>query len=420
MKASSRSQWPAALNFLVAARRSEWLGLQRLAETCDLVMLLGRLIHALQRERGYSNLYLGLRQASLLPDLQRYSREAIALQQAVCAWLEPLQHEASERMRLLDRIAFALHGMASLPALRRQVQENDISLTEATTGFTRQISSLIHVVFEAADTASDPILMRTLVALFNFMQGKELAGQERALGVHALALGYLGHEHADQLTYFVEGQNRCFDTFLAHADDHSLTLWREVTSQEQAVLKMRALLRKTSMHVPVNPQLAETWFALTTLRLDAMHAVESNLEALLQQQASEQIVRAQDALDNHRLLAQQLVQRDHSIDHPLWFSVREHGLSWQEDPVPGVQLDRALITMLQVQQSRLEQLSQELRQTREKLSEQRRIEEAKTWLMQHQQITEHEAYERIRRMAMNHGARLVDVADQILRAPEVF
>lgn len=43
----------------VAARRSEISELQQLALNCALVGATGRLIHALQRERGLSNLYLG-------------------------------------------------------------------------------------------------------------------------------------------------------------------------------------------------------------------------------------------------------------------------------------------------------------------------------------------------------------------------
>ena len=38
------------------------------------------------------------------------------------------------------------------------------------------------IIFEAADIASDPTITRLLVALFNFMQAKEYAGQERAWG----------------------------------------------------------------------------------------------------------------------------------------------------------------------------------------------------------------------------------------------
>ena len=49
----------SALSFLIAAKRSEIAGLRQLALTSELVNATGRLVHALQRERGLSNLYLG-------------------------------------------------------------------------------------------------------------------------------------------------------------------------------------------------------------------------------------------------------------------------------------------------------------------------------------------------------------------------
>ena len=58
----------------------------------------------------------------ILPGLDAYSSDAMALQHEVCRWLEPLQHDAGERMRLLDRIAYALHGLDELPGLRRRVR----------------------------------------------------------------------------------------------------------------------------------------------------------------------------------------------------------------------------------------------------------------------------------------------------------
>ena len=64
--------------------------------------------------------------------------------------------------------------------------------------------------------------------------------------------------------------------------------------------------------------------------------------------------------------------------------------------------------------ARLQQLSDELREARLGLAERRRIEQAKQLLMQRHQLSEQAAYERLRRTAMDHGARLIDVAEQLL------
>ncbi|MEF8565304.1 nitrate- and nitrite sensing domain-containing protein, partial [Escherichia coli] len=94
------------------------------------------------------NIYLGAPRPDILPGLDAYSSDAMALQHEVCRWLEPLQHDAGERMRLLDRIAYALHGLDELPGLRRRVRTGGIEVAAATAAFTRLIGGLLNVVFE--------------------------------------------------------------------------------------------------------------------------------------------------------------------------------------------------------------------------------------------------------------------------------
>ena len=175
---------PATLRFMLASRRSELLGSEDLTRTCELVTRISQLVHALQKERGYSNIYLGGNAAHQRQQLDALSLEAEALERAVRRiWTASTEAvSAADKTRLFTRIAYALHSSDELPALRRRIREHAISMQDATATLVRLIGGLLAVVFEAADTASDPHITRCPVALFNFMQGKELAGRERALG----------------------------------------------------------------------------------------------------------------------------------------------------------------------------------------------------------------------------------------------
>ena len=92
--------------------------------------------------------------------------------------------------RLFSRIAIVLHELEGLRAAARAHRARRRSPPATlTTAFVRLIAGLLAVVFEAADSAGDPEISRALVAMFNFMQGKEFAGQERALRRRRLRLG---------------------------------------------------------------------------------------------------------------------------------------------------------------------------------------------------------------------------------------
>ena len=69
-----------ALDFMLAARRSEMHALHTLELTCELVSAASRLVHALQRERGFSNIYLGSLDQLFLAPLDGLSAESRAMQ----------------------------------------------------------------------------------------------------------------------------------------------------------------------------------------------------------------------------------------------------------------------------------------------------------------------------------------------------
>ena len=163
----------SGLHFLLAAKCCEIAELQQLTLTAALVDASARLVHELQRERGMSNLYLasaGQRfGAERLAQVAQTARAEDALRQHFDQ-LDTQATQLRQGARLFARIAYVLHGLAALPALRQQVERGAWLPAQATAAYTRLIAGLLAVIFEAADTASDPAISRLLVGLFNFMQ----------------------------------------------------------------------------------------------------------------------------------------------------------------------------------------------------------------------------------------------------------
>ena len=72
--------------------------------------------------------------------------------------------------RLFSRIAFVLHALDALPALRQRIGAQVVPAEEATAALVRLIGGLLVVVFEAADRATDPEISRALVALHHHVE----------------------------------------------------------------------------------------------------------------------------------------------------------------------------------------------------------------------------------------------------------
>jgi len=131
-----------------------------------------------------------------------------------------------------------------------------------------------------------------------------------------------------------------------------------------------------------------------------------------------------DTLENLALLNTQMprpvvVFAEDGADDPMRLALKA-GVSAYV--VAGLQPQR-LAPVLQVAMARFEQdlaLRQELHKVQTQLSDRKRIEKAKGILMSEQSLSEDEAYQRLRRIAMDRGQTLADVAERVIDAHELL
>ena len=403
----------SGLNFLIAARRCEIDELDQLARTSELVGLIGRLVHALQRERGMSNIFLATRGSRFAEQRAPQIAECLALEQEVRAGFDQLEADthrgagSGNGARLFSRIAWVLPGLDALPALRSRIDALELKPAQAVAAFAKLVAGLLSVVFEAADGASDPEISRLLVAMFNFMQGKELAGQERAFGAAALALGRSDEAQRLQWLHLIESQERCFQVFTDFSGDAVLALWRD--SQPDATLaELERMRRRGTTSAPADPALSHAWFDCCTRRIDAMKTVEDRLAADLRALCDRKTAQARSELQGYRQLLDVLAPQAGALffdDADAQATAPAHF---------GRHLERSVLDMVQEQSRRLQAMSDELETVRASLNERKVVERAKGLLMAHRRLSEDEAHKMLRQTAMNQNRRLVDVAESML------
>lgn len=413
----TKDHMPSTLRFLLAARRCELHGLEGLARTCELVVLVSRLVHALQKERGYSILYLCRVQDRLLVTLAQLTQDAATIERDVRQFLDQLEPDAirtSEKARLLNGIAYVLYRLEEMADVRRRVREQRMSVDEADTAFTRLISTLLAVVFEAADSALDSDVTRILVALLNVMQGKELSGQERACGVMGLTRGHLSSLQKTRLHALGASQRRCFDAFASFAGDDLLALWANVTQQEQPVQRMRELMLATETGHQVDAGLAELWFDLCTVRIDAMHTVETQLAQALARQCEKRIADTREELVDRRLLLGRFAEQASGASPGMVFSLQGRMVDEPSSDGVGGDMARSLLDIMRDQTLRMQRADEALQAARGALDERKQVERAKWLLVSRHGLTEQGAHERLQRAAMDGGVSMAEVARQIL------
>ena len=172
------------------------------------------MIHQFQAERGASCLFIassGSRFAHERSELITYN---VSLEEKFGIVLQRhLKESTLIDAKQLTLISWILLGIGQLKSFRHQVTLMKISFPDCIQSYTRLIDSLISLIFEITDSTVNSKISTYLVALYNLVQGKEFAGQERAVGSYMFGSGSVQLSHQQKVMDLIEIQDRHFEAF---------------------------------------------------------------------------------------------------------------------------------------------------------------------------------------------------------------
>ena len=380
---------PGATEWLQRARLMRREQLSKLAELNVLVHGISQLVHMLQCERGASNVWL-CSQGKLYAPECKASR---ALVDENFAALNTILGKQSllPGSAVCERIGNALHTLDTLPALRDGVSQQTLTAPQAMEHYSRMLRHLLSIVPQLNDSIDDPQIAGRFVALYSLMQGKELAGQERALGAIGFTQGFFDDVTRQRLVDRIDGQQACFEIFLSHSQADVQTTFSLNCQPDRETEQLRRVAC-TRQPAADNGHTALAWFALQTARLEHLRALEETIIADLMVAVDERI------------------QRDEVYPHPA---------DELEDPLAHYP-DKPLLPLVRQQAREIEQLSRQLASLRDTLEERKTIDKAKSVLMTHQNMSEEQAWTTLRKMAMDKNQRMVDIARALLTVKSVW
>ena len=418
----------SAAKLLLLSRQREIEALRTLESRSSLVATIGSVVHALQNERGASSIFLASR-GERFEDIRRdLAAESGRLEQLLrIEFDERVVADASASARIYSLLAWVLLGIDDLPTLRERIEARQLSGDEAIRSISRLIAGLLSVIFEIADTAITPEVSRSLVALFNLLNGKELAGQERAIGALSFASGRSDAGHQQRLMHLIDAQERNFQLFTDFAERHVIDRWRELeTSPCVARLeRLRRILCSTRPADSLNTELSDQWFEVCSERLGGLWSLQCTMVAALQQSCSRLIVEAERDLADAEGLLERLVRHPPaSADRVDRFFDPGRPIDMAMSFSPGPQhrmpesMEQSIIDVLQAQSVRLASVESELQAARRALDERKLIERAKGVLMTRLGVSEEKAYKALRNASMTQNRRMADVAEATLALPD--
>lgn len=402
--------------FLLAAKYEEIHTLEQLQKSCHTLIKIGNLVHQLQKERAMSNIYLASNSTRFSSELKQQIILASSNQAELLDSLEKhylLVKPGQGDARLFNLITFALQGLEALPSLRDKVRNQSFTPKNATAAFNQIIATLLNVFLEATDVANDPVITKILVAFFNFMQGKEYAGQERACGAAAFASNTFNEQTKAQLKQCQQGQVTSFEFFKSYADEMLKTAFEtfELHPSGAQITQLRdMLLQLSNGNSDELSQLSEVWFAVSTERIDALHQVELQIADHLIFSAAKQISISKRHLKDHKQALETLVSKQPS------HVVETGGCSSYGENIAQSKFtsNKTMYDLITEQSDYIRQINSALNEARTVIKEQKLINQAKYILIEQLKITEHEAHAQLQKQAMDSQKSVYAVAKKIM------
>jgi len=409
-------------DIVLAAKQLEIEELRRLQSRAQLVGVISHMIHALQAERGASSIYLASSGKRFGDTRRRLVSESQAVERVLRAVIDgDLENASVSNAKLLSLLAWTLLGLDALPDLRGRITNLGLTGNASVAAFSRLIAGLISLIFEVADAAVDPDISRMLVGLFNLVEGKEWAGQERAVGALVFGSGCCDAALAERVQRLIDAQERSIRVFLDFADDALATRCRAIddTVSGARLRTLRETILTATPDMALDTGLADTWFDCCSERITGLWGIQRDLVESLRVRCEDLIAQAERELHDSEGLLKSLREApparadasDRFFDPqlPVELSV-SFGAATGEAPDRA----RSIIDVLQSQSRHLADMENELASAKRALAERKVIERAKGLVMARHQVSEDAAYRMMRKLSMDRNLRLIQVAEALL------
>ena len=242
---------------------------------------LTNLVHELQKERGASAGFISSKGG------QQFS-EKLAAQRKLT---DGLNDQLNQKLQAFDPshcdskfcslVNLSLKNLEHLQGVRSQVSGLDITVGKMAKYYIETIASLLDAVAHMALLSPDTHLSNQIAAYSNFLQAKERAGLERAMGAAGFSAGRFAPNIYKKFAALIAQQKAFFTAFAQSAEPNQVAFF-EQTMAADVVFKVEDMrnIGLNSVFTGGSEKLSESgpeWFATITKKINLMKQVEDRL-----------------------------------------------------------------------------------------------------------------------------------------------
>lgn len=263
---------------------SEMDSLQQLAEVAPEI---SGVVHELQKERGTSAVYIGSKAAKFAKELPVQHADTNGAMDALNAALKSFDAQSFGKT-LNTKLTAALSALSELDSKRNGVTGLTTSVPDMASYYTGTIAKLLSIVEEMAVISTNAKVTKTITAYTSFLQAKERAGQERAMGGAGFGAGKFAPPIYRRLVELIAEQNVLLFTFNVYATETQRTALKDIVKGDDVdeVTRMRKIA-VDSLYTGTTENIeGPYWFKTITSKINKLKEVEDVISTDLKAQAS--------------------------------------------------------------------------------------------------------------------------------------
>ncbi|GFK93659.1 Methyl-accepting chemotaxis protein McpQ [Fundidesulfovibrio magnetotacticus] len=271
-----------------------WKSASVMMEAVDVMVRLGGLAHELQKERGLSSGFLASKGERFGPELNAQRGASNA---AVSQLRDTLTRsaEAAKQPSMAKALAALEPVLSGLDGQRASVDAKRLEAREAIGSYTQSIDKVLGGCSVILTLAAGSGMTRPAAAYVELLRGKEAAGQERALLNGAFSAGRFTPELYKDWLSRLGVQDAHLGSFATLGGDQATSLLASRTegpAKEVDAFRAKAFANQAKPALEGDPQ---AWFKASTVRIDALKAVEDAWSSSLTERCTGVLEKARGA-----------------------------------------------------------------------------------------------------------------------------
>jgi methyl-accepting chemotaxis protein len=247
--------------------------IEKSSELIRLSVNYSQLVHELQKERGMTAGFLGSKGKKFSIEIKSQRNDVDSKVTLKNKFLDANNISDTNILQLNNEISRELNKLSSI---RQQVNSFSISLGSALGYYTQLNAKLLSVSPLIVALSSDQQITQNSLVYYNFLQGKERAGIERAVLSNTFSRNQFGPGIFVKFVALISEQSTYFSNFMAFTNPVNKQFFTDQLSDNavKEVLRLREIAKSKSSDFNVD---ALYWFQQSTARIGQLKKIENQL-----------------------------------------------------------------------------------------------------------------------------------------------